>query len=427
MKKATKKWIKSAAALAGMAAYFGFADSFKPVNVDHDKSYPLPREVEVKDSSFPLENRVVKVDGNEHHIKVLNTGSLDLSKPFYIKTDRYKIINDNDWFTSRIVGSVLSTPGKLFFMDKKYAEGQDEKRIRAVFSMLEKNKDIKDITVRLNHNEAIEDFKRLFTEKELSRRNNLPARVILGSLNLIKDEVWAEFFRGSYYNPLARTVVCYSNIEAVTAHEIGHHKDFSRFDSDWEYALSRILPPVCLYQEWIASKNATEILSDSDQWQFNRYLLPAFGTYLLFFGKMLEMITKNKKKKSEEESQEEKVKKFVDNKSDGEQAQILIAPLLSLNASFYTGLAAYSTLSQFHPSVGYAGFAMGTFGASYLFHKGMMKFNKTYAQLDKIQNDERKKIGDIKISEMREQFLSDNKMKRHLSDDAPLRSYERYL
>ena len=293
--------------------------------------------------------------------------------------------------------------------------------------MLEKNKDIKDITVRLNHNEAIEDFKRLFTEKELSERNNLPARVILGSLNLIKDEVWAELFRGSYYNPLSRTAVCYSNIESITAHEIGHHKDFARFDSDGVYALSRLLPPVCLYQEWIASKNATEMLSESDQWQFNRYLVPAFGTYLLFYGGILGRMAKDKKKQVKEIREGEKIKAVIDERGVKEQAAILFSPVLSLNASFYSGLAAYNVLSQFHPSIRYTGLAMGAFGASYLFDKGMVKFNKTYRELDRIRNGESEESRERNQPDKAPLPTRNKRVKIDLSDNAPLPAYERYL
>ena len=82
-------------------------------------------------------------------------------------------------------------------------------------------------------------------------------------------------------NPLTQTVVCYSNIESVTAHELGHHKDCQRFDRDWIYILARPLPPVFLYQEWKASSRACDIMSKEDGWQFNRYLMPAFLTYCL--------------------------------------------------------------------------------------------------------------------------------------------------
>jgi hypothetical protein len=49
----------------------------------------------------------------------------------------------------------------------------------------------------------------------------------------------------------------------------------------WVYDGSRYFPPVMLYQEWQASKNAKDLMSKEDEYQFRRYLIPAFYTYLL--------------------------------------------------------------------------------------------------------------------------------------------------
>ena len=81
--------------------------------------------------------------------------------------------------------------------------------------------------------------------------------------------------------PLPITVVLFSNIESVSGHEIGHHQDYQRFDSDWKYGLAGFLYPVKLHKEWQASQNSKKLLSAEDQWQFNRFLLPAFLTYLI--------------------------------------------------------------------------------------------------------------------------------------------------
>ena len=70
-------------------------------------------------------------------------------------------------------------------------------------------------------------------------------------------------------------------MESIPAHEIGHNKDFSRFSTDWVYGLSRAIPPVMVYQEWKASDNARGLIIKKDDWQFNRYLIPALGTYVL--------------------------------------------------------------------------------------------------------------------------------------------------
>ncbi|MBS3086544.1 hypothetical protein J4422_02480 [Candidatus Pacearchaeota archaeon] len=245
--------------------------------------YALPQEIEVVNASYHIKSQenpiIIKPNGLEQKIQ---TKAVDFSEDFVIETDRYKLVKDKDWLPSRLVGHTFALPGRLIFWDWDYGWGQDEERTKAVLSMLEKDTTIKDITVRLNHNEAFYDLYRMFTEEKLRKRNNIFARVLLGIPMGLGNEIWAEFSRGSYYNPLTKTTVCYSNVESITAHEIGHHKDFSRFSSDWGYQLLRILPPFMLSQEWKASVHARdEILNKKDQWQFNRYLIPAFATYVL--------------------------------------------------------------------------------------------------------------------------------------------------
>jgi len=210
--------------------------------------YTIPQELEVVNASYHTRNKkepvIVKSDGLE---KKIQTKDIDFSKDFTIETDRYKLIKDKDWLPSRLVGHTFALPGRLIFWDWNYGWGQDEERTKAALSMLEKDTTIKNITVRLNHNEAFYDGYRMFTEKKLRKRNNFFARVLLGIPTTLFNEVWAEFSRGSYYNSMTQTVVCYSNIESITAHELGHHKDFQRFSSDWEYQLSRILPAFATY------------------------------------------------------------------------------------------------------------------------------------------------------------------------------------
>ena len=82
---------------------------------------------------------------------------------------------------------------------------------------------------------------------------------------------------------MTQTAVVYSNLTSFAAHEIGHHLDFQRFDSDWEYFLSRKIYPVMLFQEYAASIYAADIMAGADRWQIFRYLVPAFFTYLLIF------------------------------------------------------------------------------------------------------------------------------------------------
>ena len=285
------KGLKVALLAAGLATWYTINGCIPNSKKTIQEKYPLPAEIKVIDSSIHYEERertltIIDSDGNktkENRLeKVVKTEDIDFSGDFEIKTERYRLVKDNDWLPSRLVGHIFSIPLKLYFWDWDVSWGVDEDRARAVLSMLESNENIKDLTVRLNHNEALYDLYRIFTDKHLRERNNFLARSTLGTLTCLADEIWAEFGRGDYYNPLSKTVVVYSNIESIAAHELGHHTDYERFTSDWEYGLLGMLPPVKLYKEWIASTNAkTSIMSPDDNWQFYRYLLPAFFTYVL--------------------------------------------------------------------------------------------------------------------------------------------------
>lgn len=293
--------LKNLLIVGGLATWYIFT-SPSSQKLANKKEYPLPEEIKTVETTLHYNKKKISVQSSlisreERQEKIIRTDDIDFSKDFYIKTDRYEFIRDKDWLPSRLIGHTLSISGKLIFWDWDYGWGQDEHRARAALSMLENNKDIKDLTLRLNHNEAIYDMVRMFSDDKLINRNNFLARVLIGIPSSLGDELWAEFSRGSYYNPITRTAVCYSNIESITAHEIGHHKDFSRFDSDWEYMMFRTLPPVMLYQEWKASTIARDkILSDDDKYQFNRYLVPAFLTYCMLSYRIIKRWVKGKEK-----------------------------------------------------------------------------------------------------------------------------------
>lgn len=246
-----------------------------PNNYEYTKNrYKLPEKIVVIKTTLPFSI-------NEYGEKIVYTKDINFSKDFKIKTSRYRLVKDDDWLPSRLIGHTLSVFRKIFFWDADVSWGLDKERSRAVLAMLESNRNITDITVRINHNEAIYDWWRMITDKKLRKRNPWLYRWTFGTLTAVKDELLAELSRGDYYNPLTKTAVVYSNVESVAAHELGHHVDFSRFSTDWLYSLSRILPPIMVSQEWKASVNATDMMISGDEWQFNRYLMPAFFTYVL--------------------------------------------------------------------------------------------------------------------------------------------------
>ncbi len=252
--------------------------------------YPIPTDLEVNHTTLPTKpiSKVAQKiidDGPKLVIETkadLDVSSADLSNNFEIVTDNYHIVKDEDLLPSRIIGSVFSCVGKILFWDSDYGAGLDEEEAKAVVAMLESNPELKDVYVRINHNAVFQDCARLFNDPKVVERNPLAARILVGLPTTFMGELFAEISRGDYYNPMTQTAVLYSNVRSISAHELGHHQDFQRFDSDWWYNLARAMPPVMLYQEWQASSNAkNNILAEEDQWQFNRYLIPAFITYLV--------------------------------------------------------------------------------------------------------------------------------------------------
>lgn len=369
MKFKLKTGLKIALSALALSTWYNLTGPSKE-QLEFKNKYPLPNEIKVIQTTLPYKNRKKiyttkdpkgNIDEKIELEKIVKIEDIDFSKDFKIKTDRYELRKANDWLPSRLIGHVLSTPLKVIFWDFDIGGGLDEERTKSVLSMLEQNKDIKGLFVRVNHNEAFYDLYRIFTEKKLKERNNLVARTILGSLICLKDEIWAEFFRGDYYNPISKTVVVYSNIESIPGHEIGHNQDFNRFTSDWEYTLARSLPPVMLYQEWQASKNAKKNLSSQDQWQFNRYLLPAFFTYILGGYFASKKILQRKLLKVNGDNRP------VDELKESEKPEIHPIQTLrhfgTMNLELYTGLAVYNlfTKNSLPELLGYAGLIAGIF------------------------------------------------------------------
>ena len=162
-----------------------------------------------------------------------------------------------------------------------------------------------------------------------------------------------------------QTVVLYSNIESVSGHELGHHKDFQRFDSDWEYGLANAFPPVKIYKEWQASQNAKKLLNTADKWQFERYLLPALFTYIMggFYAskKIVQQLKLMQEVKNQEPSPETIIKHI---KRYGMPKIRIIETLRNfgtINLSLYGGIGTYNYCAMLGSSemMACTGFAAG--------------------------------------------------------------------
>lgn len=113
----------------------------------------------------------------------------------------------------------------------------------------------------------------------------------LGILEIIHYTLFpAKLIGGDYYLPIADTIVICSDNLAIALHEAGHAIDFAEQDRNGLgrgfYSITRMLPPVMLHQEAVATRKAItfaescgEKLDVKHCWSL---LIPAFGTYIAY-------------------------------------------------------------------------------------------------------------------------------------------------
>jgi len=360
-------WLNKALLVGAFAAWYAFTGP-SAQHLESKKEYPVPNEIKVVSTTLPYETREAvgkstdflgNLEKGIELEKIVKTEDIDFSKNFTIETERYRLVKKEEPLISRVIGHINSLPAKLLFWDWNVSRGLDEGKTKAVISILENNKNIKDLTVRINHNQAIYDCYRLFRDEKVAKRNPLIPRILMGIPTSIVGELFAELRRGDYYNPMNQTVVLFSNIESISAHEIGHHKDYQRFGSDWLYASTNAFPPVVLYQEWQASQNAKKVLNDEDKWQFNRYLIPAFFTYLMAGFYVSKKYLQKKALKAWGDHRD------LDELEEYQKPEISTLQTLrhfgTLNLDLYAGIATYSLCDKINAPgfISYAALAAG--------------------------------------------------------------------
>ena len=110
---------------------------------------------------------------------------------------------------------------------------------------------------------------------------------VVGTLAWSSSEMDKALTRSDCYDPWAHTVVLFHCDPAILSHELGHARDFGRRKRKTLYALARTLPPVALYQEYLASRFGVERLRetalDHQVRRANRVLGGGFGTYVGYF------------------------------------------------------------------------------------------------------------------------------------------------
>lgn len=137
----------------------------------------------------------------------------------------------------------------------------------------------KDVKVRINQWTPVGEFKRLAQNKRIEWY----FRIFPGIPTTLFSSVTGRVLGGDHYNPYTNTIHLFSDDPAIALHEAGHAVDFAKQAQPGYYAVGRLLPPVQLTQEQIASDIAIQHLKDKQDraGELHAYqtLYPAFGTY----------------------------------------------------------------------------------------------------------------------------------------------------
>lgn len=180
------------------------------------------------------------------------------------------------------LGNLLSLPKKLLLLlnprvDSHRVSARTEESLQA---FLAAHPEVtKDVKVRINQWTPVGELKRLTENK----RVEWYFRVFPGIPVTLWSSLTGRVLGGDHYNPYTHTVHLFSDDPAIALHELGHAKDFAEHPSPGLYAVGRLLPPVELTQEQIASDTAIQHLKDQKDrdGELHAYqaLYPAFGTY----------------------------------------------------------------------------------------------------------------------------------------------------
>ena len=182
------------------------------------------------------------------------------------------------------LGNVLSIPTKILLwhwkIDRHLVTSDTESYL---VDYIDAPETVTDGThYALNQYAPGRDLKRLAKNRKVA----WPYRLLIGlPVTLIFDVLLpGRLFGGDHYNPFTDTVLLYSDLPAVALHEAGHSHDFNKRRFKGTYALLRLLPPVTLFQEYKASKEAVTHLAavgkDRERCSAHELLQPAFGSYV---------------------------------------------------------------------------------------------------------------------------------------------------
>ena len=182
----------------------------------------------------------------------------------------------------------MALGNKLLFLNARFEDHEVPAPVEAAIADFAAHHELHGLHVRLNEYAPLDDLRRLF----FSGRVNILLRLFLGlPMWLALALVPGRIFGGDHYNPFTDTVNLYTGHPAVALHELGHALDFRRRSLPGLYALTRYIPGVALYQEYLASKYAIDFMRErgmhDDELRAWRLLFPAYSTYV--FGALVEL------------------------------------------------------------------------------------------------------------------------------------------
>lgn len=186
------------------------------------------------------------------------------------------------------LGRFLSLANKLVFLNPRFESHEVGPEVERDIAAFIEHHQLAGLHVRLNEYAPLDDLRRLL----VTGRTSLLLRLLFGLPTWLATTLSVgRLFGGDHYNPWTDTVNLYTGHSAVALHELGHALDFRRRRFPGLYGLTRYIPGVALYQEYLASRYAIEFMRargmHEEELQAWRLLFPAYSTYV--FGALVEL------------------------------------------------------------------------------------------------------------------------------------------
>lgn len=192
---------------------------------------------------------------------------------------------------SAVTGRIRTLPGALLVGQERaldWLSSPDETKLRQNLKQEMKDELLKDVVLRLNGTNTVDDYKRIWTNKKLWLPEKLFGSAILPMLN-----VNVNANRADHYNPYTNAANVYTNIPAITKHELGHAKSFEGFKYPSLIRAGSLLEnmvltplklkagPLTQYLETKANNLALEQTQKAeDRREYRRRAWPARSTYI---------------------------------------------------------------------------------------------------------------------------------------------------